>query len=309
MSSESFFVEPTEESKRIDKLLADRYAPYFSRTYFVDLIAEGLVVVNGELIKKRQKLQGGDCVEICFSARPGTDLQPEALPLDIIYEDSDLLVINKPPGLVVHPAPGNWTGTFVNALLYHCRELKNWNDTLRPGIVHRLDKDTTGLLVAAKNLEAQKRLIEAFSSRKVYKEYLTISFGRPKEGRLETLIGRDPKNRQKMAVLNEGGKTAITIIKNLKTARELSLNSVVIETGRTHQIRVHLKYLNAPVLGDGIYGSMSANKRYQVERPLLHAWKLKLPHPIKGEVLELEAPPPRSFTQEFFILSDIPSIG
>lgn len=309
MTPESFFVEPSEASQRTDKLLADRYAPHFSRTYFADLIAEGLVLVNGEPIKKREKLKEGDLVEICFSARPGTDLQPEAIPLDIIFEDKDLVVINKPAGLVVHPAPGNWTGTFVNALLHHCHEIKDLDDTLRPGIVHRLDKDTTGLLIAAKNLEAQKRLVETFSSRKVYKEYLTITFGRPPEGRLETRIGRDPKNRQRMAVLEEGGKTAISIIKNLKTARELSLNSVVIETGRTHQIRVHLKYLKTPVLGDTVYGSGSVNQRFKVDRPLLHAWRLKMPHPLTGALLELVAPPPCSFNLEFFILSDIPPFG
>ena len=305
MNSDFFLVESSDQDVRIDKLLADRFHPHFSRTYFAALIKEGLILVNSQPIKKREKFKEGDVVEICFAHRPETDLQPENIPLEVVYEDKDLLVINKPCGMVVHPAPGNWTGTFVNALLYHCKELKEVSDTLRPGIVHRLDKETTGLLVAAKNLEAQKRLIEAFSGRKVYKEYFALTYGRPKEGRLETLIGRDPKNRQKMAVLEEGGKTAISHIEVLASKKELSLVKIIIETGRTHQIRVHLKYLKTPILGDTVYGSSSVNEKYRADRLFLHAWKLKLPHPFTGKLLETTAPIP----QEFFILSDIPYSG
>lgn len=301
----TILIEASEQDIRADKLLAGRFAPHFSRTYFADLIEEGLILVNGQPIKKREKLSEGDVVEICFASRPETDLVPENIPLDILYEDADLLVINKPAGLVVHPAPGNWTGTFVNALLYHCKELKDVEGTLRPGIVHRLDKDTTGLLIAAKHLEAQKRLIECFSGRKVQKEYLALTHGKPKEGRLETLIGRDPKNRQKMAVLEEGGKTAISHIEILETKGELSAVKILIETGRTHQIRVHLKHLRAPILGDAVYGSTAINQRYQAARIFLHAWKLKFPHPFTNLPIELTAPIP----QDFFILSDIPSFG
>lgn len=296
---ETFEVGPEENPGRVDKFLALRFHPHFSRTYFAHLIQENLVLVNGEPIKKRESLKEGDVVEIYFADLPEADLTPENIPLDVVYEDKDIIVVNKPAGLVIHPAPGNWTGTFVNALLFHCHEVKEVGDPLRPGIVHRLDKDTTGLLVAAKHLESQKRLVESFAGRKVYKEYLAISFGTPREGRVETLIGRDLKNRQRMAVVKEKGKSAITEVKVLQTSEELSLVRLIIETGRTHQIRVHLKFLNAPVLGDAVYGKEAANKRLQADRPYLHAWRLKFPHPMTGEMMEFEAPIPADIAKVF----------
>ena len=189
---ETFEVGADEKLERVDKFLARRFHPHFSRTYFAHLIQEGLVLVNGEPIKKREALKEGDWVEICFAALPEADLTPEAIPLEIVYEDRDVIVINKPAGLVIHPAPGHWSGTFVNALLYHCREVREVGDPLRPGIVHRLDKDTTGLLVAAKHLESQKRLVESFSGRKVYKEYLAVTFGKPQRGGSKPLSGAIP---------------------------------------------------------------------------------------------------------------------
>ena len=302
---ELFEVQKDEAGFRIDQWLADKFKPQFSRTYFVELIDEGLVLINGESVKKREKVAPGDTVEVCFAERPGINLAPEPIPLDIVYEDKDLLVVNKPAGLVVHPAPGNESGTFVNALLYHCQGRVE-DKSLRPGIVHRLDKDTTGLLVAAKNLEAQKRLIHSFSNRNVKKEYLAITVGRPREGRLETKIGRDPKNRKKMAVLektSEQGKTAITEIQVLKTKKELSWVRLILETGRTHQIRVHLQHLNTPILGDPLYGSRTANLRYKADNIYLHAWRLSFPHPTTGQILAFEVTPTR--LSSFFELGSV----
>jgi 23S rRNA pseudouridine1911/1915/1917 synthase len=289
--NDTFTIETEETSLRIDKLLAGRYKPRFSRSYFAGLLEDGLVLVNGEKVKKRQHLEEGDQVEIFFAERDEADLTPENIPLDIIFEDEDLLVINKPANMVVHPAPGNWSGTFVNALLYHCHELRGMEGN-RPGIVHRLDKDTTGLLVAAKNKESQRRLIALFAERGVYKEYMAIAIGNPSHQTVETLIGRDPKNRQKMAVVEERGKMAVTHIKTLKSRDPFSLVQCIIETGRTHQIRVHLKHIKTPVLGDPVYGSDAFNKKYKIARTLLHAYKLKFKHPMTGEPLEFMAPLP-----------------
>lgn len=296
---ESFEVNGDDAVGRIDKFLAQKFAPHFSRSYFTHLIDEGLVLINGVVVKKRMVVEDGDLVEVCFADMPETDLQPENIPLDIIYEDKDIIVVNKPKGLVIHPAPGNWTGTFVNGLLYHCHEIKEVGDPIRPGIVHRLDKDTTGLLVAAKHLESQKRLVESFSKREVKKEYLAVTSGKPRMGRLETLIGRDPKNRQRMAVVPEKGKQAITEVKILDFEENLSLVHLIIETGRTHQIRVHLKFLGTPVLGDTVYGSESMNKKHKAERPYLHAWKLHFPHPITKVPMSFEAPIPQDMSCVF----------
>lgn len=297
-SQDLLFVEEGEETKRLDKLLFDRFGGTYSRTYFQKLIEEGLVLVNGEQVKKRTKPSIGDEIEVEFSFPLEVELKPEAIPLTILYEDEDLLVVDKPAGLVVHPAPGNWTGTFANALLYHCKSLEKKEGDMRPGIVHRLDKDTSGVLLAAKNLHTQWKLIEAFSERKVYKEYAAITLGDPGNRTIQTLIGRDPKNRQKMAI-TEKGKTARSIVKTLRSGRELSLLSIVIETGRTHQIRVHLSSVGAPVLGDSLYGRQGENKKYKCERQLLHASKLRFLHPITGKEIEVTAPLPGDFT--FFL--------
>lgn len=287
------------EPVRIDKYLAAFFAPHFSRTYFSYLIEEGLVLLNGAPVKKRMLVQTGDTVEIAFAETPESELIPEAIPLNVLYEDSDIIVINKAAGMVVHPAPGNWSGTLVNALLHHVKTLKPEAGSLRPGIVHRLDKDTTGVLIAAKHPEAQRRLIQAFSGREVKKEYLAITTQKPAEGRLETRIGRDPKNRQQMAVLPEGGKEAISHVKVLAASGPLFGVEVLLETGRTHQIRVHLKHLKAPILGDPIYGSPSQNKKFGAERPYLHAWRLHLKHPMTQKPMIFEAPIPQDMSCVF----------
>ncbi len=293
IDTESFEVTSAEAGERLDKFLSVRYSPHFSRSYFARLIEQDLVLVNGAPSKKRVLVAEGDLVEVFFALSEPSDIQPENIPLDIVYEDEHLLVVNKPKNMVVHPAPGNWTGTFVNALIYHSHVEKD--GTLRPGIVHRLDKDTTGLLIGAKTTEAQRKMVALFSSRAIFKEYRAITIGSPPEGRVETLIGRNPKKRQEMAVVSEKGKKAITEIKVIEKKGDLAHVSCVIETGRTHQIRVHLQYLKTPVLGDKVYGFDKVNEKYKAITPYLHAYRLKFIHPFTQKELQLEAPLPKEF--------------
>lgn len=291
---EIIIVEELEAGMRLDKMLALRYVEAFSRSYFQSLIEEHLVLVNGSAVKKRVFLKPGDEIEIQFAYPKEISLTPENIPLDVLYEDEDIIVINKPKGLVVHPAPGNWSHTFVNALLFHCQTAK-WEQnnlaTLRPGIVHRLDKDTTGVLIAAKNLYAQQKLTESFTAREVYKEYLAICLGNPHKVTIDQPIGRHPVKRQKMAVVSTG-KSAVSFVETLKFDKTLSFVKVVIATGRTHQIRVHLNFLNTPILGDALYGNASANLKFKCERPYLHASCLKIIHPTKKIEMHFSAPLP-----------------
>lgn len=295
MSIEAIIVEPEEEVFRLDKLLNERFKGHFSRTYFEKLIEEGFVLLNGKPVKKRVKPKAGDEVEIEFAENEQGDLKPENIPLEILYEDEDILVINKPAGLVVHPAPGNWSGTFVNALIYHCQELKkHFEGNIRPGIVHRLDKDTTGVLIAAKNSFSQRKLIESFASRQVVKHYLALAIGNPGIREINSPIGRDPFHRQKMAVIPTG-KPACSEIKTLFAGKELSLVRIGLKTGRTHQIRVHLSSIGAPVLGDAVYGKPSYNTKWKAFRQILHAESLKIIHPVTGKTLVFSAPLPADF--------------
>lgn len=288
--SPPLIVTEAEAGERLDKILAGRFSEIHSRSYFQNLIENHCVLLNGEPIKKRIKPHAGDEIEVEFILTPEIDLVPEQIPFEILYEDEDLLVINKPVGMVVHPAPGHWTGTFVNGLLYHCRSLPT-GSSLRPGIVHRLDKDTSGLLVAAKTLLAQQRLIEQFSSRKIYKEYLAVCVGNPGQGQQDSPIGRHPVHRQRMAVVPTG-RPALTFFETQATHGNLSLVKLVIATGRTHQIRVHMQQLGTPVLGDPVYGFANANKQYGLAHQLLHASILRLTHPISGHPMEFKAPLP-----------------
>lgn len=287
---DAIFVLPEEEGVRIDKLLSDRF-PSYSRTYFQYLIQEGCVLLNGDLVKKRVCPEEGDEIEVCFQALPETVLKPEPIPLDILFEDEHVLAINKPRGMVVHPAPGHWSGTFVNALLAHCENLAPGSDPLRPGIVHRLDKETTGVLLAAKTRLAHQKLVEAFSERRVDKLYLAICAGRPANGTIKAPIGRHPVHRKEMTVLNDG-REAISEIQTAAFNDRISLVLIRPKTGRTHQIRVHMKHIGCPILGDPIYGSDSLNHSLAPERLLLHAYRLTFPHPVTGLPIQLTAPIP-----------------
>lgn len=277
---------------RLDKFLTQKYLGY-SRTYFQYLIENGFVLVNGKQLKKKDDAQIDDEIEVCFQLTPEISLEPENIPLDILFEDDHLLSINKPAGMVVHPAPGHPQHTFVHALLHHCKGLP-FGDTLRPGIVHRLDKDTSGVLLAAKTLEAHQKLIALFCNRKIVKKYLAICLGNPGDGTIEAPIKRHKTRRQEMTVDPEG-KEAISRCRVLKTKGELSFVEIELVTGRTHQIRVHMKHRGTPVLGDVVYGSPSINQKYRTTRQLLHAHSLEFQHPITGVSLKLIAPVPKEF--------------
>lgn len=293
--TELFVVDATEADVRIDKILGSRYSEVRSRTYFQYLIAEEEVLVNGKAVKKQFRPKEGDEVEVHFVLTPELEIHPEDIPLDILYEDEYLLAIHKPAGMVVHPAPGNWSGTFVNALLYHCRlsESDFFQSQNRPGIVHRLDKDTSGVLLAAKDALTQQRLAEQFASRVTYKEYLAICCGNPGTGELNAPIGRHPVHRKLMKVVEKGeGRDSLTKYRTVATDGKISVVRIHLVTGRTHQIRVHMKHLQTPVLGDPAYGNSQLNRRYGETRQLLHARCLKIIHPHTKELLTFEAPIP-----------------
>lgn len=283
---EFLFISAEEEGTRIDKLLTARF-PHHSRTYFQHLIEIGCVLLNGALVKKRTVAEEGDEMEVCFQAIPEASLQPEAIPLDLLYEDEYLLAVNKPAGMVVHPAPGHWSGTFVNALLAHCQDIAPGMDPLRPGIVHRLDKDTTGVLIAAKTLLAHQKLIALFAKRQMEKLYLAVCHGRPTSTLIDLPIGRHPIHRKEMTVLPDG-REAITEIQIAAFNDKISLLLAKPRTGRTHQIRVHLKHIGCPIVGDPIYGQKDS-----CNRSLLHAYRLSFDHPITGSPLRFIAPIPQ----------------
>jgi 23S rRNA pseudouridine1911/1915/1917 synthase len=283
-----------ESGERLDQWLAGA-APRLSRSRWQELIREGLVQVNGNAVKPNAKLRAGDRVD--FREPPAVvveNARPEEIPLAVLYEDADLVVIDKPAGMVVHPAAGHWEGTAVNALLHHCGELSVIGGEHRPGIVHRLDRETSGCLVVAKNDAAHQALAKQFASRTVRKIYLAIAAGpfRQKSGEIEAAIGRHPTDRKKMAVLEKGrARPART---SWRVLQELSAGAALVEctlhTGRTHQIRVHLKHIGHPLLGDAIYG-----KRAGFARQMLHAWKLGFAHPRTGVAVECVAPVPGDF--------------
>lgn len=291
---ESYQILPCDPLMRLDKDLTQRFSSY-SRTYFQYLIENGSVLVNGKPAKKSHKLSIGDEVELFFLASPEITLEPENIPLEILYEDEWIIAINKPAGMVVHPAPGHNQGTLVNALLYHCKQLPK-TDQLRPGIVHRLDKETSGLIIAAKTGMAHSKLVSLFAERKIEKEYLAIAKGKLlKEITHETLIGRDPSHRQKMANLPENGKQAITLLIPLSHAERYTLLLAKPKTGRTHQIRLHLKDLKTPILGDKLYSHLSPQDPL---RHMLHAHALHFIHPFTNHPISLQAPLPADFKEQ-----------
>ena len=298
-----FTVSAEEATVRLDKLLSIHF-PQHSRTYFQYLIEQGSVLVNGVSLKKKETPKVGDEIEVCFLLTPEISLEPQDIPLDILFEDEYLIAVNKPANMVVHPAPGHPNNTFVNALLFHCSSLST-SDPVRPGIVHRLDKDTSGILLAAKTATTHARLVEIFSERRIQKNYLAICVGTPKEGLIDAPIKRHPIQRKEMAVCFENGKEAKSICKVLKKNQQLSLVEIQLLTGRTHQIRVHLKHVGTPVLGDPIYGSSNANKRFNSHRQLLHAHRLHFIHPMKNIPMNLEAPIPKNFLEMFSEFAEI----
>ena len=274
---------------RLDKFVGDR-CPELSRTHAQRLIGDGCITVNGKPARASLKLSIGDKVRVTIPPTPPSPLSPEAIPLNIIYEDDDLLVVDKPAGMTVHPAPGHPGHTLVNAILSHYPHLADISDSLRPGIVHRLDKDTSGLMLVAKNRAAQANLVNQFKARSIVKAYLALVKGKltPESGIIEAAIGRDPRNRQRMAVVSRG-REARTEYRVIKYIGDYTLLEVTPETGRTHQIRVHLAAIGYPVVGDPVYGVKSP----YLSRQFLHACRLGFKLPSTGEYVEFtsELPP------------------
>ena len=299
-------VAPEEAGTRLDHLLAQQLD--FSRARLQRWLKAGLVLVNGRPRPPAYKVRAGDAIMVAVPPPEPSYLLPEALPLDIIYEDRDLLVLNKPPGLVTHPGAGHRTGTLLNALLHHCPDLQEIGDVSRPGLVHRLDKDTSGLLVVAKTELAHRGLIGQFQRHEVKKKYLALVWGRlpQRAGRIAKEIGRHPLERHKMSVHSRRGKIAATRWRVIKEfPGPLTLVELTIETGRTHQIRVHMTSQGHPVLGDATYGGGAARLKSAppallglkplVQRQLLHAWQLRFTHPRSGEEVGWEAALPGDF--------------
>lgn len=286
-----------QNAVRLDKVVQERL-PDFSRSRIEGLIKAGYVKVNGiAAIKAGQKVVESDAIAIELPPPVPPIPQPEDIPLNVLFEDSDILILNKAPGMVVHPAPGHASGTLVNALLHHCPDLAGIGGVVRPGIVHRLDRDTSGLMVVAKTQPAMDGLAKAFATHKtVEKTYLALCHGRPRleSGRIENMIGRHPVDRKRMAIVEKDGKLAITNYRVERVIGPISLIECRIETGRTHQIRVHMASLGCPVIGDSAYGKSALDKRLNPvpARQMLHAWRLVLWHPVTGEKLSFEAPVP-----------------
>lgn len=286
-----------QNAVRLDKVVQERL-PDFSRSRIEGLIKAGYVKVNGiAAIKAGQKVVESDVIAIELPPPVPPIPQPEDIPLNVLFEDSDILILNKAPGMVVHPAPGHASGTLVNALLHHCPDLAGIGGVVRPGIVHRLDRDTSGLMVVAKTQSAMDGLAKAFATHKtVEKTYLALCHGRPRleSGRIENMIGRHPVDRKRMAIVEKDGKLAITNYRVERVIGPISLIECRIETGRTHQIRVHMASLGCPVIGDSAYGKSALDKRLSPvpARQMLHAWRLVLWHPVTGEKLSFEASVP-----------------
>ena len=279
---------------RLDQALA-RLLPEYSRARLTAWIREGRVTVDGKVPAPRDKLHGGEQIALMPMLTPEeTAFRPEAIPLQIVHEDDTIIIINKPPGLVVHPGSGNWQGTLLNALLAHAPQLTG---VPRAGIVHRLDKDTSGLLVIAKTLTAQTDLVRQLQAHTVTREYRAVVHGSVKRnGRFEGAIGRDPRSRTRMAVVSSG-KPAVTHYTVLEKLERATVLACRLETGRTHQIRVHLQKLGHPIWGDPVYGPRNPPAAPHLARQALHAEKLALTHPLSGETMRWQAPLPEDMKQ------------
>ena len=291
-----FIIDGEHQSTRIDSVLS-LLLPETSRSFLQKLIEDGRLSVNEKICtSKKYKVEEGDQVEITIPEPEVLNIQAENIPLDIVYEDADVLVVNKPRGMVVHPAVGNYTGTLVNAIMFHCKDnLSGINGVLRPGIVHRIDKDTTGALLVCKNDNAHRDLAEQLKEHSIRRRYRAVVSGvlKEDEGTIEGPIGRHPVDRKKMAINYKNGKDAITHYKVLERFKNATYVECRLETGRTHQIRVHMTSIGHPLLGDEIYGS--GKNPYHLQGQTLHAMILGFIHPTSGEYMEFTAPLPDYF--------------
>ncbi|TYP60010.1 RluA family pseudouridine synthase [Thermosediminibacter litoriperuensis] len=289
-------VQEEDAKKRLDVFLSGALND-LSRSYIQKGIEEGWIRVNDRSVKPHYKLKKGDVIVANIPSPKPLSLEPENIPLDIIHEDRDIIVVNKPRGMVVYPAPGNYSGTLVNALLYHTKDLSGINGVMRPGIVHRLDKDTSGVIVVAKNDMAHRELVRQFKNKLVRKTYLAVVWGDIPEDRatIEAPIGRHPVKRVEMAVTAKNGKEAVTHFKVLERFGDFTFIEVNIETGRTHQIRVHMSFIGHPVVGDPLYSRKKSP--FNINGQALHAYRLGLYHPRSGEFMTFEAPIPQDLTE------------
>ena len=311
---EEFEVKGRISGKRIDAYLASRF-PDFSRSIVQKLIDADAVLVNGNPVRASYKVRVGDVVRIWLPDLGDGSPTPEDIPLSVIYEDESFVVVNKPRGMIVHPARGNWSGTLVNALQFHFDKLSSVGGEERPGVVHRLDKDTTGLVIVARDDSAHKHLAYQFESRTVKKQYLALVYGEPSRDQdfIEKAIGHHPTSREKMAVrlVEDGGKTATTFYEVLERFKGYALVRCKPETGRTHQIRVHLTHIGHPIVADKMYSGRErltladvtgalpdspAAETVFIDRQALHAHKLQFTHPVSGKTISLEAPVPKDFS-------------
>ena len=284
------------ENLRIDKYISNLYSEY-TRNNIQNLIDNGAVTVNLKTVKSNYKVRMGDEITVEIPEPKELDIEAENIPLDIVYEDSDILVINKPKGMVVHPACGNYEGTLVNALLGYCKDsLSEINGIIRPGIVHRIDKDTSGLLLVAKNNRAHLSLAEQIKEHSAKREYLALVIGEVKEdGTVNLPIGRCEKDRKKMAVTYKNSKEAVTHYFVKERYEGYTLLECKLETGRTHQIRVHLSHIGKPILGDNVYGPKK--QKIIINGQMLHAHRIEFTHPTSGKVMSFTAPPPKYFLE------------
>lgn len=295
VETKEIIVEDKYSGLRADKALSIIFDD-LSRSFIQNLFENNKVLINGKASKGKVKLVSGDNIKIDIPEPEELKIQGEDIPLDIIYEDKDVIIVNKPKDMVVHPAPGNYTGTLVNALLYHCTDLSGINGVIRPGIVHRIDKDTSGILVIAKNDLAHNDLAAQFKEHSIKREYYALVEGRIKkdEGTIDAPIGRHPNNRLKFAV-NDGGKMAVTHYKVLDVFNSCTLVKCTLETGRTHQIRVHMAFIGHPLVGDTVYGLKK--QKLTNSGQVLHAKTLGFIHPSKKEYVEFNSELPKEYKE------------
>ena len=290
-----FEIEKESEDIRIDKFLSEELSD-MSRSYIQKLIKDGQVLVNSVPVKSNYKLSYGDLLELEEPELQEPDILPENIPLDILYEDEELLIVNKPKGMVVHPAAGHYTGTLVNALMYHCKDgLSGINGVSRPGIVHRIDMDTTGSLLVCKNDVSHNCIAEQLNEHSITRVYHAIVHGviKEDEGTIDAPIGRHPIDRKKMSINHKNGKPAVTHYKVLQRFKNYTYIECRLETGRTHQIRVHMSSLHHPLLGDSVYGP--SHCPYKLQGQTLHAKTIGIQHPRTKQYLEVDAPLPEYF--------------
>lgn len=302
MNEVIFEIVPEMEDERIDKCISS-YMADLSRSYIQKMIKEGNVSVNGLAVKANYRVKTDDRVRFLIPDSVEPDIPAQDIPLDILYEDSDLLIVNKPKNMVVHPAPGHYEGTLVNAVIYHCKgELSGINGVLRPGIVHRIDKDTTGSIIVCKNDEAHNAVAELLRKHDITRKYRAIVYGNMKDeqGTVDAAIGRHHSDRKKMAVNEKHGKRAVTHYRVLEHFDQYTYIECQLETGRTHQIRVHMASIGYPILGDTVYTSRKAP--FHLEGQVLHAMTIGFVHPRSGQYIEVEAPLPDYFEKLLQIL-------